>query len=269
MECPQSLCYHHAGVVVLAAVMLAALFVPVPANAHPPAMVTLQYDGSAGALNVTVTHLVDDVTTHYIYSIVIEKNGAVIQDVHYTSQTSPDTFTYQYEVPAIPGDVISATATCNHYGARSAEYTAGGPVMSQGAGSAPPLWPVHAALMVAGFVVMTYAAAIPKFFRRGRWYAMHRVTAGGGVILFTVGLTSAAISVAATGGPHLRVSHALLGAFTIAVAVLTAATGFLREHSTHRKGQLRTVHLWTGRVSIVLVIATIISGLVLTGIVGG
>ncbi len=106
---------------VLAALLFLVLMAPFAA-AHPPSEVRLAFDGQSQSLKVTVTHVVSNPSAHYIYKIIIMKNGEQVLAKEYKSQPS-STFTYDYPINASPGDVLKADAYCVIAGSRSAEIT--------------------------------------------------------------------------------------------------------------------------------------------------
>lgn len=96
-----------------------------PANvaAHPPGPITLAYDIDTEILTVTVTHVTADVNTHYVYEIVIEKNSVVFTTESYTSQSSASGMSDTFNVPAVNGDILKATAKCSVSGEGSQQMT--------------------------------------------------------------------------------------------------------------------------------------------------
>jgi len=96
-----------------------------PANvaAHPPGPITLAYDIDTEILTVTVTHVTADVNTHYVYQIVIEKNSVVFTTGNYTSQSSASGMSDTFNVPAVDGDILKATAKCSVSGEGTQQMT--------------------------------------------------------------------------------------------------------------------------------------------------
>jgi hypothetical protein len=108
-------------VVTIAALLLA--FNPGGTRAHTASDLVLEYDFPNQTLNTTVTHVVADPNTHYISKAVINKNGAYLKTVNYTSQPTGDTFKYTHSVPAVDGDVLEVTVTCNNFGSLTDQIT--------------------------------------------------------------------------------------------------------------------------------------------------
>jgi hypothetical protein len=72
--------------------------------------------------------------------------------------------------------------------------------------------------------------------------------------------------VQASGGPHLRVLHDVFGAITIVVGFLTGAGGLITTKVRSHRKQLRTIHLWVGRVAVIFFLLTVLAGLRQVGI---
>ena len=94
-----------------------------PAMAHSPAGVNLDYDSQNQTLNVTTTHMVSNPSGHYVMKIVVEKNGTQVLTSEYKSQPASTTFSYDYPINATRGDVLKATAYCSITGSRSGQIT--------------------------------------------------------------------------------------------------------------------------------------------------
>lgn len=100
---------------------------PVIVQADTPGPMTLEYDWESQVLTVTVIHAVTDPLTHYIYQIIVYKNGAVVETRNYSNQTSTDGVSDTFEVVAVAGDVLKATAKCNVSGQVTDEITVTNP----------------------------------------------------------------------------------------------------------------------------------------------
>jgi desulfoferrodoxin (superoxide reductase-like protein) len=92
-----------------------------PAFSHGPSNVVLNYDLGNQTLSVTVTHSPFS-DSHYVKEIEVAKNGQSVGKYQYNSQPG-DTFTYTYKIPAQPGDVLEAKATCVKYGSKAGRMT--------------------------------------------------------------------------------------------------------------------------------------------------
>ncbi|MBA4364538.1 MAG: hypothetical protein C0398_00850 [Coprothermobacter sp.] len=129
------------------------------------------------------------------------------------------------------------------------------------------VWPIHAILMgsaVLSLLTTTWAASLGRY-RKGS-FRLHKTAAVTAFVLLAAGLLVAVGMVQASGGPHLRVAHGIGGTVTIVLGFLTGAGGFITTKAHTNRKQLRTVHLWVGRVAVVLFLLTILAGLRQAGI---
>lgn len=129
------------------------------------------------------------------------------------------------------------------------------------------LFPVHAILMTLGFLCFVTAASFPAF-RKGKpgWLGNHQILASAGTVLSIAAFATAYLMVGSSGGPHLRVPHAYLGAAVVIVMVLTYLLGHLRLRMKPYILQAIALHRWTGRVLLLLMALTVISGLFTSGL---
>ncbi len=97
--------------------------VPLAVEANPPQSVTLEYSVATGELNVTIGHVSIDTSTHYVAQVEITKNSANYLIANYTSQPTNDIYTYTYNVSAVDGDVLNATARCSLFGETTGSIT--------------------------------------------------------------------------------------------------------------------------------------------------
>ncbi len=105
------------------AAMVLIVMLAMPAMAHSPARVNLDYDSQNQTLNVTTTHAVSNPSSHYVMKIVVEKNGKQVLTKEYQSQPTSSKFSYDYPINASKGDALKATAYCSITGRRSGEIT--------------------------------------------------------------------------------------------------------------------------------------------------
>jgi hypothetical protein len=98
-----------------------------PVSAHTPGSPNLSYDFPSQVLTIAVSHNVADVNTHYIVTVIIEKNSVEVLRRDYTSQNSTTSFSATYNLPATHGDVLSVTAICFISGQSTNEITVSDP----------------------------------------------------------------------------------------------------------------------------------------------
>lgn len=114
-------------ILISAVAVLLLAFNPGTIEAHAASDLVLSYDFPNQTLNMTVTHFVSDPNTHYIAEAVILKNSVLFATIPYTSHPNGDTFKYTHPVPAVDGDVLHVTVTCNAFGSLSDQITVVGP----------------------------------------------------------------------------------------------------------------------------------------------
>jgi hypothetical protein len=234
--------------------ILVLLLLVIPASAHPPSDMVLRYQN--GDLAATITHNVANTSTHYVYRVTILVNGAPADTVLYTSQPSENVFTYHYPVNAALGDTMTATADCNIAGSFTRTLMVG----EEQEGASTPLWPYHALIMTVGFILLIAAVLMVQFGRKiPGWYRWHKRLAHTGSVLIVIGLAIAYYMVGLSGGPHIRVGHAVIGITTIALLVLTISFGFAKEKVRPPKLYLRTIHIALGIITILFLIVTLLS----------
>jgi len=87
--------------------------------AHAPQTVDVSYNASSQTLTVTITHSSPSTGYHYIKSVEIKKNGALVSNNTYDSQPDPKTFTYTYKLSAAENDKVEVTTTCSLWGRKA------------------------------------------------------------------------------------------------------------------------------------------------------
>jgi desulfoferrodoxin (superoxide reductase-like protein) len=107
---------------VLLFVLMIFCFSPCVSYANAPQDVKLEYNALTQNLAVTITHNSSASGFHYIKYVEIKKNSVVFNTVEYDSQPA-GTFTYNYKVPAMAGDKLEVTASCNLFGSKTATIT--------------------------------------------------------------------------------------------------------------------------------------------------
>lgn len=128
-------------------------------------------------------------------------------------------------------------------------------------------WPIHAILMGSAVLSLLMAAwAVTVGRHRKGSFRIHKAAAVTAFVLLAAGLVVATGMVQASGGPHFRVLHGIFGTVTIVLGFLTGAGGLITTKARANRKQLRTVHLWVGRVAIVLFLLTVLAGLRQAGI---
>jgi hypothetical protein len=122
--------------------------------------------------------------------------------------------------------------------------------------------------MITGITLMITAAIIARFLKKEKWWFMvHKLVGPTGSVFAILGLVMAINMVSTTTTVHFRVPHAFLGLITIIFALSTPVLGFMQFKVKSRAGQVKSIHRWFGRTTIVLMFVTILSGLSQAGII--
>ena len=131
------------------------------------------------------------------------------------------------------------------------------------------LWPIHAVLMGLSFLAMLTGMFISRYGKGKKWWLKtHRGLGTGGGIGAVIALVIATIMVSVSHGYHLSSPHSIIGLITIVLIILTPLIGsrMLKPKASGKK-VLRVVHRWIGRVTLVMMAATILFGLRIAGII--
>ena len=131
-----------------------------------------------------------------------------------------------------------------------------------------PLFYLHAGAMGAGFLFMATGAGIARFDRQQRWWLKAHKTFGmTGSFVMLLGLVAAFLMVDQNDSGHIRVPHAWGGLAMIFLAFITPVLGQLQFKIREKAKQLREKHRWSGRITLIAGLITILSGLLAAGII--
>ena len=83
------------------------------ALAHAPSDIDVNFNAGTRVLSLTITHQVADSTTHYVKEVKIRQGNNTFSESEYSSQPSPDTFTYTYPIPSDVTGIIEVKAECS------------------------------------------------------------------------------------------------------------------------------------------------------------
>ena len=131
------------------------------------------------------------------------------------------------------------------------------------------LLPFHIALMSAAALSMLTGIAMARYFRKKKWWLKaHKTLNIASLVLALTGFAVAAAMVQASGGPHFRVVHAILGLVGLLLFLSTPLLGFriFKIKGKERIARLKTAHRWLGRLTVSMVLVAALAGLLLTGI---
>jgi hypothetical protein len=126
---------------------------------------------------------------------------------------------------------------------------------------------LHVGLMLSAALCLLMGMAVAMTLRRKRWWLKaHRFIGIAGVAIMAAGFTAAIMLVSLSGRSHFGPPHTWLGGMTLSGAALTPTLGFSIFKFPKRAIVLRRIHRWLGRWTITMVMVTIVSGLLLVGI---
>lgn len=115
---------------------------------------------------------------------------------------------------------------------------------------------------------MTTGVIIAVLMRNKRWWFTAHTRAGHvGTTFVLIGLITAVYMVSIYEGEHFAVLHAYLGLLSVFCAVLTPTLGRMQFIYRQKIATIRPVHRWSGRITIIILFVTILSGLVHAGII--
>ncbi len=122
--------------------------------------------------------------------------------------------------------------------------------------------------MSHGVLLLVTGAGIARFGRKKRWWLRaHKALALTGSSLVLIGAAAAFLMVAQSGGAHVKVPHAGIGLAVVFLAVITPVFGLMQFKVKEKAAQFRTRHRWSGRITPLTGLVTILSGLRTAGII--
>lgn len=166
-------------------------------------------------------------------------------------------------------DIIWAMGSDDDFDSSHGRYGAGTINIATGEAEEkeiPILWPYHAFFMILGFIFMLKAILIARFLKKERWWLRaHRCINSVATIFAVLGLLMGIYMVNETTGEHFSVPHTFLGIITIMFVIISPILGV--AHQKVKGGGLRIAHRGIGWITLLLMLFTIISGLILVGII--
>lgn len=181
---------------------------------------------------------------------------------------------YDKDIPA-EGDmtIIWATGGSDNFNDQHARATRGTGTINFASGESSEeddteLWPVHAFFMTIGLACMVAGMYIARFRKKEKWWLNYHkkvgLVAAGSTVL---GLLIGFYMVEDSTGEHFNVGHTYIGALTILLAIATPIVGLqMFKYKKHIK-QLKLAHRWLGRITIIMMLLTIISGMIAAGVI--
>jgi hypothetical protein len=124
----------------------------------------------------------------------------------------------------------------------------------------PPPWPYHMIMVFAGVMSLAGGAFTARYLKqRMGWVDLHKKLALTGVAFVLAGISIAAYMVSIYMETFfVREMHAYLGASVFAFLIVTPTLGIMQFRSKDKR--IHTMHRWSGRITIMLILFTIIAG---------
>lgn len=125
---------------------------------------------------------------------------------------------------------------------------------------------IHVSFMITGLILMTGGVVVARFYRTWRrWLKLHRGFGAAGAVSIVAGFMAAVYMVSLSGGPHISVLHARIGALTVLMGVFTPLLGQLQFLIPSRAAHIRPRHRQAGFITLFLGLSAVIAGLALLG----
>jgi hypothetical protein len=125
---------------------------------------------------------------------------------------------------------------------------------------------VHLSLMIAAALCLITGVGIAMFGRKNKfWLKWHKSLNSAGFCLMIAGAVMAFTAVATSDGDHLDGLHQWMGLTTFILTGISVFLGFYSFKAAN-KPAVRAAHRWSGRLSVIAILATLPLGLILIGI---
>lgn len=125
---------------------------------------------------------------------------------------------------------------------------------------------LHLSLMIAAVVCLITGIGIAMFGRKkNNWLKFHKKINSTGLIIALAGASAAFANVVSSGGVHLAGLHHRAGLTALILSCITLFLGFYSFKAAN-KAAVRAAHRWSGRLSLVAMLATLVLGLMMIGI---
>ena len=122
--------------------------------------------------------------------------------------------------------------------------------------------------MVLAVLSIISGVSAAVFFRQKRyWLKVHKAFNSSSVIFMSAGVVMAFLAVWQTNGEHLAGLHPFIGITALGFTIVSLLLGFYQFQAKNRMQAFRTAHRWLGRLSLIMIVAALISGLKHAGII--
>jgi hypothetical protein len=131
-----------------------------------------------------------------------------------------------------------------------------------------PFWIWHAILLAAGLAFILAAGLIPAYGKNiAGWYRYHVFFGGVGATLTIIAVVLVFDAISLSGLFSVFFIHILFGILLLLTLLAALALALFRSYATGpRKAALRSAHLWTGRIFILLMAVNLVLGLTAMGL---
>jgi len=137
-------------------------------------------------------------------------------------------------------------------------------VEQAGPGALPELKPVHAALMGTAALLLLVSMLIARRRKKDKsWLVKHKTLGVVGPLLLVIGVGVAYIMLESFGADHFSVPHTWVGITGVGLALIMPFLGFSIFWLPKRSRALRPVHVWTGRITLLLLVTAGVLGILM------
>ncbi|NLA42296.1 MAG: hypothetical protein GX874_13030 [Smithella sp.] len=125
---------------------------------------------------------------------------------------------------------------------------------------------IHLLLMLAASLYLLAGVGLAMFGRKRKfWLKRHKNLNSAGGILLAAGGVMAFVNLILTGSNHLAGLHQQIGSIALMLTFLAVFLGFY-SLKVSNKSVFRTAHRWSGRLSLIAILAAATLGLSMIGI---
>lgn len=125
---------------------------------------------------------------------------------------------------------------------------------------------LHLVLMITAVICFATGVGVAMFARkRKNWLKLHKAINTAGVVIGIAGAAMAIVNVVISTGNHLSGLHHRVGLFAILLFCFTLYLGFYSFKAAD-KTTVRALHRWSGRFSLIAMLAALILGLMMIGV---
>ncbi|OPY74047.1 MAG: Eukaryotic cytochrome b561 [Syntrophorhabdus sp. PtaU1.Bin058] len=126
----------------------------------------------------------------------------------------------------------------------------------------------HAGLMCIGFAFLLAGFIVVRFMKgRAWWLKVHRLCGIVGGSCTVMGFCAVVLDIVLAGGRHLRILHGYIGVVAVVLAVAAPLLGFMQFRFREHIRVIRRLHVWSGRITLLLMFVNIILGLSIIGVI--